>query len=854
MSLKHTRLLILGFSISLCILLLAVLTLPRLLEQIITGRFNNATSVKVERVRINTISPGFVEAGLELSNNGQPLAILPRIRLQFSITKLLKKEMDVLLIDGGTIHWQVPESQQGTRNNTDKLLIGTQLETPILPALIKRIDFRNLNLTLHQNSARDSLQINGELLFEGEQLGKQGYRLNKTTATVTSHGALNGHFDLHLQPDSNTLLLTIKGNLTDTGRRSNLAILNRIPPWQGNLTVHGTAEFDPTRLRPVHVQGLITANDFSLKHRDISFSNTESQQPIKLSLTGTEQRIAYQLHNLQARHSMLALNMDIQGTASMTTESITITGNSNLISTTLEQSPIFLPNSLPLTASHQIIIKQGQPLQGSIQLKNTGSQPLILSRKNQQLQADSITINISTHHQDTNSGLQFDLRTQNLLFSQAPQTIEVPNIHIRTRLQSNPKQAILFTRIHIPLLHWPQAALTLQEINASLPLHWPSAVQTDTSGTPPGSLAIKDILHNDQQVALLSASLRQESSSLLYEGELISPLLPDCALNFTGHGDQKSISSNWHIPECSLDSATLTPLIPLPTDLGLLGRLSLNGTLELIPPLSASLTANLSQGQFSRSNQLLEDINLSIHLPKLPDLRSAPAQPLSVSRMTLGEIQFSQGEITWQLEDATTLFIERSLFNWCGGHLESGSFRLNLKNPLVDTTLYADRLTISTLLSQLGIPGTTGEGTLNGRLPVHFSSDGLRLDNGFLFSTPGDGGILNFSNQQLLRNSLPGNDQGASLDYVFDAVKHFAYDWTRLTFQSQGEDLRLTLSLNGKPARPLPYTYRRRQLVKDDQGPGLSHPVRLDVNFHLPLNQMLRQGQSINTLMETMRQ
>ena len=85
-----------------------------------------------------------------------------------------------------------------------------------------------------------------------------------------------------------------------------------------------------------------------------------------------------------------------------------------------------------------------------------------------------------------------------------------------------------------------------------------------------------------------------------------------------------------------------------------------------------------------------------------------------------------------------------------------------------------------------------------------------------------------------------------------DAWQNFSFNWTKLTFTTKGDELLLTLQLDGKPADPLPYDYKAGQMVKGSKGAGIQHPVRLDVNFSLPLRELFSYGKNIQSIMENM--
>ncbi|MEE4314976.1 MAG: YdbH domain-containing protein, partial [Desulfofustis sp.] len=244
----------------------------------------------------------------------------------------------------------------------------------------------------------------------------------------------------------------------------------------------------------------------------------------------------------------------------------------------------------------------------------------------------------------------------------------------------------------------------------------------------------------------------------------------------------------------------------------------------------------------------ITDLDCSLTLPHLPEIRSAPSQRCTAARIDIGTLHFGAADISYRLEDPRTLFIEKSRVDWCRGTLESGSVRLSTINPEIDTVLYSSRINFAELLNQFGFDQTEGDGALNGKLPVKWSGDQLHIDDGFLFSTPGAGGIVRFTNTDLLRQGIGAVQQAGSLGYSLKALENFAYNWSRLSFNSFGDELLLTMELDGRPRTPLPYAFQNGMLVEAEQG-KLDYPIRLDINLRLPLAELLRVGYDVKSIM-----
>jgi hypothetical protein len=168
-------------------------------------------------------------------------------------------------------------------------------------------------------------------------------------------------------------------------------------------------------------------------------------------------------------------------------------------------------------------------------------------------------------------------------------------------------------------------------------------------------------------------------------------------------------------------------------------------------------------------------------------------------------------------------------------------------------TFYCDRLKLAQVLEQFGAAAAKGEGTVSGRIPLHFTNGKIRFDDGFLFSTPGQGGKIYLKGTDILTAGMtPNTPQYAQMELAREALKDYDYSWAKLNITSEGEDLLLQMQMDGKPARTLPFVYRKEigGFVKVEAGSKGSkfQGIRLDVNFRLPLDKMLQYKELINMI------
>ena len=317
----------------------------------------------------------------------------------------------------------------------------------------------------------------------------------------------------------------------------------------------------------------------------------------------------------------------------------------------------------------------------------------------------------------------------------------------------------------------------------------------------------------------------------------------------------RTAALEWSLAQTDVSSELLPPFTKVPENISFHGQLSAQGGLLFEKGgLSGNTAVLLEEGvvEIDGSKGHIEGINCSVEMERLPEIVSSPSQRCSAESISFGTMHFTDIEAKFRIDGPDTIFIEKSRAGWCRGVLESTSLDLSLADKQIDTVVYCSRINFAELLNQFGLDQADGEGSVNGKLPVHFSRSGVRFDDGFLFSTPGTGGIVKFSNTDMLRQGVGSVDAGGYLEYSMAAMEDFSYNWTKLSFNSAGDELLLTMQLDGKPRTPLPYKFKEGKLINTPEGDGLQYPIRLDVNFRLPLDDLFRVGQSINTLRENM--
>ena len=242
-------------------------------------------------------------------------------------------------------------------------------------------------------------------------------------------------------------------------------------------------------------------------------------------------------------------------------------------------------------------------------------------------------------------------------------------------------------------------------------------------------------------------------------------------------------------------------------------------------------------------------------LKNLVNPTSFPGQVLTIDKIQAGDFSFADAYIRFTLEENQHLVVENIRVKWCGGVVSTESVRFPSSDGSVFVTVYCDRIQLNQLLEQLGGLHSQGKGTLNGRIPVRFKEGDISFDNGFLFSTPGQGGRIIVNNPKKLLAGIPvDSPRFVQLDLAAEALRDFEYTWAKLIFNTDKDTLAVNMELDGKPGRPLPFVYKKDlgSFVRvDAKSPG-SHfqGIKLDVNLQLPFNQVMQFGQKIQKLIK----
>ena len=406
----------------------------------------------------------------------------------------------------------------------------------------------------------------------------------------------------------------------------------------------------------------------------------------------------------------------------------------------------------------------------------------------------------------------------------------------------------------------PETELYLNGIHGNIPLQWPYA-----SDDQCGSLAIESMTLKKGELGTILTHICQTKTGAVYNGSHKSSLLPGTTLDFSGHADfslKEGLSADLHfaMPQTRSPVTGLAELFPEARGVNIGGLFAIEGDISFAAgDTTSSLKVDVkdAKAEVTKNQTVIEGIDLSLLMTDLVQLESAPST-ITYQKAGFGGARLSNGRIDFKIESPDTLLIEKNRFQWCGGTVSTHATRFSTDRSDYNIVLFCDRLNLAEILEQFGIENAEGDGTVNGRIPVFYENGQIRFEDAFLYSTPGVEGTIRIPGTDYLKAGLPpGSPQYSQLDFAGEALKDFKYSWVKLALLTEGENAVLKMRLNGKSTEPIPFRYERslgyfKRLEAGSKG-GIHQSILLDVNFRLPLNELLGYGKNIQTIFEKMK-
>ncbi len=820
--------------------------LPSLLEKI---------TVNNKSASLSRITPFSTRGTLSVEDGDTPVASIPRFELSYTPGSLFNLKIASLTIDHATFHLVKKNNRFQmagiSSSSTRPSLHGSTPVAPLFfPAAIERLILKQCSVILHEPGRSDiRFTLSSRTDFSFNNKSSSGFALSSAEGSFLASDTVNarGTFSFITGPDEHALSVDLQSGLEQLPDD----VIGRHTSIYGSMLLKASVLVGAKNLQIKNVQAAGTINKFQLNYKDAVVKGGQADSTITFSLSGSPQDLHYSLGTVSLE-TPIRLRTTLTGRGKISKNLLQAEGsltNTIVSPFALNQEPL----SIPLRYNVQFDTNASN-WQVNLDGKYSSKNQRVLVHNDLSLLLPNFTLSSSI----AGSQREFD---GTIHFTGAPlalvrddSRIEISDIDMGVELHSSIEQTSFQVTGFIPAINYPSADLMFEGVTFKLPYHFPFSPGEQQQ---PGQLTIESIESKGSPLLAVSATLLQREDSLDLTGTVRALFSDNMNLQLSGTVKQKPLQARltWSVDHAPLSSTTLSSALQSTGSLDFNGSLTTSGNfLYDNHQLSGDALVNMDIASLQVPEQQvnLENISCTVHFANLPEIASLPSQKCSVALLEFGNLHFSDASVDFRIENPETVFIEKSSVKWCQGKLESTSLRLSRTNPEINTALYCSKINFSDLLNQFGLDQADGEGSLNGKLPIALSKDGLSFDDGFLFSTPGTGGIIRFSNTDMLRQGVGAADVGGYLDYSMKAMEDFAYQWTKLSFNSSGDELLLTMELNGKPRTPLPYAFKKGMIIETDKGEGLQYPIRLDVNFRLPLAELFQFGQNIQAIKENM--
>ena len=395
-----------------------------------------------------------------------------------------------------------------------------------------------------------------------------------------------------------------------------------------------------------------------------------------------------------------------------------------------------------------------------------------------------------------------------------------------------------------------RVAMPERDFSAQFTLEWPLLWPPPATAAPVGVFHVSDCRIGQEALGAMdgTATLSQAGLAIAADASLrglTATLMADIA---PFPAADVTLRAAFTLPEQTLPQGILpVSLVPQLADFSIDGKIAGDAAFSMAAgKQQGKAIFSLSDGVVANPKQKLtvSGLKLSFALPDLPALRSGGNQQASFQELSLGKIAISNGRLRFGMERPDSWLVENLSFKWCDGRIRLDSTRFSPETKRPRLTLTCDRVKLGALLEQLGVGQDQGEGRISGTIPVVLTEHGPRFRDAFLYSTPGETGMIRLRPAGTLSAMAAASDQ---LSLALDALSDYSYSWVRLSLDSDKDMLKLKLETDGKPTQPLFYAPKDGSIVRSAVA-SIFQGLQLNANFNIPLEKSTELFQNFNQL------
>ncbi|MDD4816636.1 MAG: YdbH domain-containing protein [Victivallaceae bacterium] len=231
-------------------------------------------------------------------------------------------------------------------------------------------------------------------------------------------------------------------------------------------------------------------------------------------------------------------------------------------------------------------------------------------------------------------------------------------------------------------------------------------------------------------------------------------------------------------------------------------------------------------------------LDAEMTLPALPRPATAADQTLAVKSIRATGVELNDLYIDYQASP-DGLFVTEAGLEAFGGSVTTYALNLKPGDKQINANLFCDGLKLADFINTFNFARAAGAGRIYGRVPISIGYDGIFVKRGYLYSEPGVKEMFKLTG---LNAGVDFENSGAvELDLAQEALRSFTYDWVKIDFSQDGEDLVLAAIFSGKPDGDLPFTFdaERGGFLRVSYPGARFQGIELTLRWKLPLNRLL---------------
>lgn len=189
--------------------------------------------------------------------------------------------------------------------------------------------------------------------------------------------------------------------------------------------------------------------------------------------------------------------------------------------------------------------------------------------------------------------------------------------------------------------------------------------------------------------------------------------------------------------------------------------------------ISSAATINLDGVSFGGPGVAVtrtEGVSGKLVFSSLSPVATAGDQSISIRKIDLDSLKLENGEMRFRMPGDDTLEIVEAEFPWFDGTIGAYNSKMTLSGGATQTQLQIDNVNLGQLLGYLNVEGLSGEGVIEGVLPISVEGGRARVDNGILSSK--GVGVVRYQGKAT-QAAAKSNEQSA---LAFEILRELRFD------------------------------------------------------------------------------